>query len=167
MISIKFWFPASVHSCTKLSIAIRRAAVLTGTLGSLSDRALTRNLRSVADQASTNGFHGAAHARVNDAAKERRTKTRFPLRLTLNYRGLTANEAAGDGDTVDISSLGVRFMADQELPVGMKLEVTVRWPIALEGNIPLQLRLFGTILRASGRQTALQIDHHEFRTARR
>jgi PilZ domain-containing protein len=121
----------------------------------------------VADQATTNGFYGAAHAPRNGAERERRAKTRFPLRLPLNYRGLNDEASIGAGDTVDISSIGVRFTAEQQLPVGMRLEVTMRWPVALEGSIPLQLRLVGTILRTAGHQTALMIDQHEFRTARR
>ena len=91
---------------------------------------------------------------------------RFPLALQVSYRSLFPEGMAGAGETVNFSSSAVLFTVERELPVGMSLELIVRWPALLERSIPLQVSLFGTTVRATGDRAVLKIDKHEFRTAR-
>ena len=107
---------------------------------------------------------GSAVAAIED---DRRARVRFPLALQLSYRSVSPEGTVGAGRTLNVSSAGILFTAQHELPVGMTLELTIQWPVLLENSLPLQVRLFGTTVRASGDQAVLKIDKHEFRTARR
>ena len=98
---------------------------------------------------------------------DQRAKLRFPIVLPLTYRSVSPEGREGAGRTLNLSSGGVLFTADPELSVGMTLELTVDWPVMLEGSVPIQMRLFGTTVRADAEQTAFRIDKHEFRIARR
>ena len=99
---------------------------------------------------------------------ERRSRVRFPLTVQLNYRRRSPKkQAEGAGESVNISSFGLLFVAQHELAVGDRLELSLEWPASLEGMIPLRLCVFGRIVRVEGRNAAVSIDHHEFRTARR
>lgn len=99
---------------------------------------------------------------------ERRSKVRFPLTVHLRYRLRGSKEpATGDGRSVNISSVGLLFTAEEELTVGERLELTLDWPAPLDGVVPLRLFIFGRIVRADGPIAAVKIDHHEFRTTRR
>lgn len=98
---------------------------------------------------------------------EKRSRIRFPLSLNIDYRSIGPQRNSGAGQVVDISSTGVRFVGKHEFEPGIAMELTVYWPVLLEGTVPLQLRMFGTVVRALGNQTALAIDRHEFRTIKR
>jgi hypothetical protein len=100
--------------------------------------------------------------------RERRSKVRFPLSVQLQYklRG-SKTPVAGAGQSVNISSVGVFFVAEQELNIGERVEMTLEWPAPLDGVVPLRLCVFGRVVRAEGRRAAVKIDHHEFRTTKR
>src|SRR5260370_6534117 len=74
---------------------------------------------------------------------------------------------AGGGTTGEMSGGGVLSTAQHELALGMRIELAVEWPILLEGSIPLQLCLSGTIVRVRGHQAAFEIKRHLFRTTKR
>ena len=101
---------------------------------------------------------------------ERRRSDRFPMELPLRYTTLSRREAilAGKGKTVNISSSGILFSSEHELPVGTRLEVSIKWPAELSGGCPLNLVARGRVSRhdCSGR-IALTIEQHEFRTRSR
>lgn len=105
---------------------------------------------------------------MSNYTRERRSKVRFPLNVRLSYRLRGSKQpAAGAGQSVNISSVGVLFIAEQELTTGDRLEMTLDWPASLDGVVPLRLFVFGRIVRSDGRTAAVKIDHHEFRTTRR
>lgn len=95
---------------------------------------------------------------------ERRAAPRFPLKLQLQYQ---IKRTAGVGTTVNISSCGVLFTAQHEIPVGMRLELSLDWPVRPEASTGLQLRLLGRVVRASGYQAALKVARYEFRKTQR
>lgn len=103
-----------------------------------------------------------------DNTKERRSRVRFPLTVQLDYRRReSTTRQTGTGQSVNISSVGVLFVAEQELALGERVELALEWPAPLEGVVPLRLCLFGRIVRVEGLQAAAAIDRHEFRTTRR
>lgn len=89
------------------------------------------------------------------------------MALDIDYRTLGPKSSTGGGQTLDISSTGVRFVGKHVLTTGAPVELTVYWPAKLEGAVPLQLRMFGTVVRVSGNQAALMVERHEFRTIKR
>jgi hypothetical protein len=68
----------------------------------------------------------------------------------------------GNGRTVDLSSSGVRFVADARLRPGDRIEVGVDWPLLLHGDVPLRLRSVGIVVWARGNDVGLQFLRHEF-----
>ena len=94
---------------------------------------------------------------------ERRSSRRFPVSLKLRY--VLSGSHIGDGRVTDMSSRGILFQSDDQLPAGEKIQVILTWPFLLNGDCPLQLRVRGDVLRSDGRGTVLRIQQYEFRTA--
>jgi len=93
---------------------------------------------------------------------DRRAAIRFPIEREVTYRLLFYSGAKkeGTGTSVNISSNGILFTADQHLPPGTNIEVTV----LLDDNRPLLLVAVGRVIRSEKRTAAVQIERHEFRT---
>jgi hypothetical protein len=70
----------------------------------------------------------------------------------------------GTGRTIDLSSSGLRFIADRPLVVGQRIAVYVDWPVLLHGTINIQLAISGLVVRANGTEVAIEIYEHDFRT---
>ncbi len=97
---------------------------------------------------------------------ERRGSRRFPLELEVRYKTLSqrAELVEGTGKTLNISSSGVLFTSESELPVGTALEVSINWPARLNDSCFLNLVGRGRVTRQAKGQLALQFRQHEFRT---
>ena len=104
-----------------------------------------------------------------DQPIERRSKRRFVMEREIRYRVLDQDRiiAAGVGKTVNLSSSGVVFGIDGELPLGAFIELSIAWPALLENRCPLQLIGFGRILRSAPGTAAASIEQYEFRTLAR
>lgn len=100
---------------------------------------------------------------------ERRRSSRFPIEREVRYKTLNqrAEILAGNGKTLNISSSGVLFTADHDLPVGTRLEVSISWPAQLNERCLLNLVARGRVTRHHKGQLALQIQQYEFRTQSR
>jgi hypothetical protein len=106
---------------------------------------------------------------IEDAETERRAKSRFPIRRELRYKVLEdgAAVASGTGESCDISSGGVAFMADGEVHAGCFIELSLSWPVLLDERCAMRLIVFGRVLRVTGSKVACTIDKYEFRTQAR
>ncbi|MBV8071275.1 MAG: PilZ domain-containing protein [Acidobacteriaceae bacterium] len=100
---------------------------------------------------------------------ERRRSSRFPIEREVRYKTLNqrTESLAGSGKTLNISSSGVLFTAEHDLPVGTRLEVSISWPAQLNDRCLLNLVARGRITRHVKGQLALQIQQYEFRTQSR
>lgn len=100
---------------------------------------------------------------------ERRRSSRFPIEREVRYKTLNqrTETLAGNGKTLNISSSGVLFTADHDLPVGTRLEVSISWPAQLNERCLLNLVARGRVSRHNKGQLALQIQQYEFRTQSR
>ena len=100
---------------------------------------------------------------------ERRKSSRFPIERELRYKTLNQRSEilAGSGKTLNISSSGVLFTSDHDLPVGTRLEVSISWPAQLNEKCLLNLVARGRVTRHTKGQLALQIQQYEFRTQSR
>jgi hypothetical protein len=89
---------------------------------------------------------------------DRRAHARYPFILPLRYTVLQRREPlkTGDGRTVDVSSSGVRFIADGAMQPGDKMEVAMDWPLMLNGDMPLRLIALGTVVWTEGNHVGLQ-----------
>ncbi len=95
---------------------------------------------------------------------ERRSATRFPIERPVSYkyaRGRTWSEAIL-GKTLNISSTGVLFFGDTQLIAGKRLQLSISWPVQLDGRCSLKLVAVGSVVRCAGNITAARIEKYEF-----
>jgi len=97
---------------------------------------------------------------------ERRGNDRFPIQSELRYKLLEGkgDPDSGMGRTLNMSSSGVLFTSEKELPVGRRVELSVDWPAQLNENCGLKLVALGKIVRSSQEAAAIRIDKYDFRT---
>src|SRR4051795_7714556 len=97
---------------------------------------------------------------------DRRTKFRFPVQQDLRYkiRKDGGKVESGVGQTIDLSSGGVAFSTDRELPVGVAIELSIGWPVLLSDECAIRLLMFGKVVRNAGGTCACTADKWEFRT---
>jgi hypothetical protein len=87
----------------------------------------------------------------------------------IRYRVLDQGQivGAGSGKTFNLSSSGVEFSTERDVPAGAFVELSIAWPALLENRCPLQLIGFGRVLRSSEGKVATTIEQYEFRTLAR
>ncbi|MGO9010332.1 MAG: PilZ domain-containing protein [Bryobacteraceae bacterium] len=100
-------------------------------------------------------------------AGDRRRDKRYELELALRWKLIRRRRLleSGEGRTVDVSSGGILFDAGRPLPPGLNVELLITWPVMLHNVAPLQLMVYGKIIRSGGQRTAIRMVQHEFRTA--
>jgi hypothetical protein len=81
------------------------------------------------------------------------------VRYTVSRR-----RGTGLGHTIDVSSAGVRFVAERPLPNGQNGDVAIDWPALPEGGVQLQLVATGKVIWTNGTTAALKFLRHEFKT---
>ena len=98
---------------------------------------------------------------------DQRLNRRYPIALEIEYKLLRKGrvERLGLGRTLNISSGGVLFEANEPLPAGSSIELLMHWPLLLAGVCPLKLVIHGNVVRSDVRGVAVRTKHHEFRTA--
>jgi hypothetical protein len=90
----------------------------------------------------------------------------FPLVLPLKYETISSKGKAisGTGSTVLLSSTAIIFSADQPVRRGVRCEISIAWPVLLQGRIRLQLVLQSVITRSEGQFVMGRVSKYEFRT---
>jgi PilZ domain len=98
--------------------------------------------------------------------EERRDDRRYPIELEMRYKVVPRNRAPlhGTGRTVNISSGGVLFGGDRSLPAGAFVELSIKWPIMLQETCPLNLLVFGRVVRCQENKVAVKMSRYEFHT---
>ena len=99
-------------------------------------------------------------------AGERRSDRRYLISLEMRWKVLRRKKTldSGLGHTVDLSSGGILFESGRMLPVGLKVHLSIAWPVLLHDASPLQLTVEGRIVRSDSERVAIKIIQHEFRT---
>jgi len=104
-----------------------------------------------------------------EQSTDQRARGRYPIALELQYKVLRGGriEQTGSGKTLNISSGGVLFETQDQLPQRGRVEVAMQWPFLLEGTCGLKLVMRGRIVRSAdnSKVTAVQADYRELRTA--
>jgi hypothetical protein len=96
-------------------------------------------------------------------AGERRGSTRFPVEMEVRF---SCGTLTGTGRTIDMSSSGIFFTSDSLLPVGLRLDLSVDWPVRLAGGTRLQLITDANVVRSINGLIAVTIGRAEFKTRR-
>lgn len=99
---------------------------------------------------------------------ERRGKRRYELALALEYKLVEGHRVmAGSSVTRNLSSSGIAFEVPLPVKNGSHAELSVCWPVALNGSVPLQLAITGRVIRSDGRLVAVRVLTSQFRILRR
>ena len=108
----------------------------------------------------------AMKAKSRRGGNERRKKLRFPLRREIRYKLFDGGRivARGRGESADMGSGGIAFRIGDALPLGSYLELSVSWPVPLDDGCPMQLIVFGRVLRFSEGKYVCGVEKWEFRT---
>jgi FixJ family two-component response regulator len=120
--------------------------------------------RSVLGAVNSTGARTAAGGKES----ERRNHARFDCHLAVSYQSLEKPFLSGNGssETLNISSKGVLFRADEALEPGQLIQISLDWPARLENQVPLKLVAEGRIVRNISGVAAMTIEKYEFRTRR-
>jgi hypothetical protein len=93
-------------------------------------------------------------------------RRRFPFELAVRFRSLDGvHRVAGVGRVTNMSSAGMLVAYAHQINAGMPLELSIDWPSRLDGRIPLQLIVIGTVVRCGLFNFAVGIERHYFRIA--
>jgi len=96
--------------------------------------------------------------------QDRRDDRRYPIELELQYRVLARKRThlQGDGRTLNMSSGGILFTGDQNLPAGAFVELSINWPVLLQNACPLTLLVVGRVVRCEDQTLAVKTSRYEF-----
>ena len=100
---------------------------------------------------------------------ERRAKKRFPVEQEVRYSATMGPQVreTGTGKTINISSSGVSFTAQNMLPIGTRVELSINWPVLLSDTCPMKLMIHGQVVRCSDQAAVIATERYEFRTRAR
>ena len=110
-------------------------------------------------------------AAAESRSTEERTHLRFPIALDVQYKFRRSGiEHHGTGRTLNISSGGVLFEADEVLHAfdfryKPTIELALNWPCPLDETCALKLVIRARVVRRDGRLIAVEIGQYKFRTA--
>jgi len=98
---------------------------------------------------------------------DRRSARRYAIGLEAQWELVQRKKVlfSGAARTVDLSSRGLLVATGRKLPVGLKLQLTIFWPVLLHNVTTLQLKIEGRVVRSDYAHAAIRILKHEFRTA--
>ena len=94
---------------------------------------------------------------------------RFPVTQELSFRVLDKREGGrtGRGKTLDLSSQAVRFTSDEPPALDSSVELSIDWPVLLEGRCLMKLVVLGTVTRLEHQVAVVSVRATQFRTRRR
>jgi hypothetical protein len=98
---------------------------------------------------------------------DRRQDRRYRIHLDLRWKLIRRRRVleSGVGQTVDLSSGGIFFDPGRQLPIGLRVELAITWPVLLRNEAPMQLIVSGRIVRAGQNGVGVSMSQHEFRTS--
>lgn len=100
-----------------------------------------------------------------DSPMDRREKSRFDIRRNMRYklRHGAKEIGSGCGCTLDMSSNGAAFTTEGYIEPGTAIEMSISWPVLLEGRSALRLVAHGVVVRSTILTAACRISRFEFR----
>jgi hypothetical protein len=100
---------------------------------------------------------------------ELRSRMRYPIALNLRYYPpAKRTPVSGVGTTVNLSSRGVLILARRhKVARGAALEVSMDWPIPVDGTTPLQLIVVGRVVRSNSNSFAVSFSAFDFQARKK
>jgi len=91
---------------------------------------------------------------------EQRKNQRFDLRLPFEI--LRGAKAKVSGETKNVSSTGVLFVAETPVGIGDSIEYMITFPKAPKARNPVKLRCVGKVIREEQSFYAASLERYEF-----
>jgi len=98
---------------------------------------------------------------AGDRRSDRRYHFEMEMRFFYEDGGIPCE---GSGRTEDLSSGGVLFLTDCPPPNGTEVELRIAWPFLLQNVCPVQLYVWGKVVRSGTDRAAVRMAKYEFRT---
>ena len=97
---------------------------------------------------------------------DRRKNPRFTFTEEVRYKTVAEQRICqtGVGKTANISSGGVCFTTQHILAVGVAVELSISWPVLLNGSCRMKVIIDGQVIRGGKETVAVAIHRYEFRT---
>lgn len=96
---------------------------------------------------------------------DRRAAQRFEFEMPLHFLYQSGgSQYQGSGRTVDLARKGICFVSDEPPPLDANVELRIEWPFLLQNVCPLELRVWGRVLRNDVRGIVVRMSRYEFRT---
>jgi hypothetical protein len=98
---------------------------------------------------------------------DRRVSHRLPIEREVRYKVFGVKKTvryAGSGMTLNMSSRGVLFTTESDLPEGARVEIAISWPAQLDDATHLKLVAIGVLVRTDERHAAISIQSYKFKT---
>jgi hypothetical protein len=95
----------------------------------------------------------------------RRCSFTQPVRYVAELSG--GEQLSGLGTTINFGGKAICFRADQDVPAGSAIELSIEWPVPLNESCGLRVVVKGTVLSTANSVVEVVIMQHEFRTAKR
>jgi hypothetical protein len=103
--------------------------------------------------------HSMPGSRPLPPSQERRTGIRLQVAYPSRYMTPTQ---VGFGHTVDISRTGIAFTTETLLARNTGVTLRMRWPVRLEGGVPVEFHAVGKLARTEPTKAAMKIDGVSF-----
>ena len=93
-----------------------------------------------------------------------RAKIRYPIRMNLRYSLFRRKRVlkTGRGTTINMSSSGILFEAEESLPPGYIVHLAIGWPERIDDRAGPVLHIVARTVRGQSNSTAAVIVRHEF-----
>lgn len=96
---------------------------------------------------------------------DRRIDRRYAFEMPLRFTGVNSGtQGSGSGYTKDLGRKSILFVSDHPPSPNTEVELHIEWPFLLQGVCPLELRVWGRVLRSDQRGTVIAMNKYEFHT---
>jgi len=101
--------------------------------------------------------------RLDSSDTERRSRRRFLIKKPVAIQRLDLRCREFTGETVNMSSHGILFLASAAIPVGTRIRLLLDWPTPLDRQV--ELVLWASVVRCEENLIAARIWAHQFQSS--
>jgi hypothetical protein len=97
---------------------------------------------------------------------DRRNRRRYDIDLPLQFKVRHSPQVSwtGSGKTINVSAGGIACEVNEVLPPGSGIELSIAWPVLLDGTCRLKLVATGKVVRSYRNFAAVRVERYEFHT---